>query len=1022
MDGLSKFQQLLRKLFLFDAADVDFGIYRILNYRRDRVEEFITLRLPQIVEDAFIEYAKSEKETLQQEIELKEREIREKFGKQAFNEQGQLQLAFRDTPLGGEYLALLDRKKEYRVSEDLKTQIYNDLYNFFSRYYEDGDFIAKRRYGRHEAYAVPYGGEEVVLHWATKDQYYIKTGEHLKNYRFVADGYTVVFELRNATTEQNNNKGEKRYFVLASSEPIRWDEPTKTLTIAFEYRPLTDAEQSEYGKTEQQKPQDKLNENAAQAILEKVPDPTLQELLKSKPHDEQSLLQKHLTRFTRKNTSDFFIHKNLRGFLQRELDFFIKSECLRLDELLQKENEDLPRQHILRGRVVREIGCKIIEFLAQIEDFQKRLFEKKKFVIRTEYCITIDRVPEALWDEVLENTNQIEEWKQLYNLDTLLRQEGIFGSELTTEFLRKHPSLVVDTRHFSDDFKWRLLEHLDNLDDALDGVLIKSENFQALNLLMEKYRAKAKCIYIDPPYNTGNDGFLYKDRYQHSSWLSMMLDRLSLAREWMREDGAIFISCDDNEVHHLRTLCDKLWERIGVFVWEKKKKGSHLSPTFRDLTEYILGYASCIAKLGRLYGEQALSGVWQPLINRSNNIGVIEFPAGKVQTTLENGTYPARKYSSGDDEMAVDLLDDIVVHNGIVQVPFRLRARFKWKQETLDKELSSGTKVKLSKNMRPTVLRSDQEEKTKTPPSLITKDIATYEDAFSELSSIFGAVRYSYPKPSNMIKFLVNTLTFFDQEGIILDFFAGSGTTAQAVIDLNRHDEGDRKYILAEMGEWFETVLLPRIKKVVFCDQWKNGEPNGGNGVSHFLKYQYLEQYEDTLNNLELRRKAAGQLAFEQFGDEYLLRYMLDFETQGSSCLLDLNQFKDPFAYKLKVQEGDEIQERVVDLIETFNYLLGIQVKKMRQLENNGRLYRAVLGEKDGKIIAIVWRSVVRLEDDPTALQQDRDFIEKTLLPKLLGEGKKPDRLFANGICLVPSVEAIEPEFKRLIWQEGQNG
>ncbi|MFZ8852972.1 MAG: site-specific DNA-methyltransferase [Armatimonadota bacterium] len=711
---------------------------------------------------------------------------------------------------------------------------------------------------------------------------------------------------------------------------------------------------------------------------------------------------KHLTRFTRRNTSDFFIHKDLRGFLRRELDFFIKSECLLLDELLAQEG-NLTHQHILRARVVRDIGHKIIDFLAQVEDFQKRLFEKKKFVIRTEYCLTIDRVPEALWDEVLQNEAQLAEWRELYAVNP----------QPTKEFLRQHPTLVVDTRHFSEDFKWRLLAHFDDLDEALDGVLIKSENFQALNLLLEKYRGKVKCIYIDPPYNTGSDEFLYKDRYQHSSWLSMMADRLTLVREWLREDGAIFVSCDDHEVHHLRKIGDSLWQAIGTFVWEKKKKGSHLSPTFRDLTEYILAYTPDLGKIGKLFGEKAYSGEWQRLINRSNAERELLFPARKVHAELGDGTYQAGTYGKG--EMAVHLLDDISVQDGIVQNQFRMRARFKWKQETLDKELERGSIVKLSKNMRPNVLRADQEEKTKRPPSLITKDIAAYEDAFAELNNLFGEVRYPYPKPVGLVRFFINAMTYFNPQGIVLDFFAGSGTTAHAVINLNREDSGKRKYILVEMDDWFETVMLPRIKKVVFCEKWKDGKPNGGNGVSHFLKYFYLEQYEDTLNNLELPREQEGQLALERFGDEYLLRYMLDFETQGSPCLLNLEQFQDPFAYKLKVQEGDEIKERVVDLAETFNYLLGIHVKKMRQFQDDGRLYRAVLGEKDGKRIVIVWRPLKGLNGDTAALRRDQQFIQSTVLPALLGEGKKPDRLLVNGICYVPDAEPIEPEFKRLM-------
>jgi adenine-specific DNA-methyltransferase len=490
---LEKFQDLIRQLFQIEAADLDFGIYRILNYKRKEVEEFINKRLPQIVNKAFQDYAKAE------------------------------------------------GMAQYQVTEDLKNRVYNDLYTFFSRYYEDGDFIAKRRYGRRETYAIPYNGEEVVLHWATKDQYYIKTGERFKNYRFKVkistkdkdstkvQDYTIAFELRNVTTAQNNNKGEKRYFVLASDNPVTLGPEAKTITFFFEYRPLTDAEQKEFGKTkQQQKLQEKLNEKAADAILKQLQELGLNDLkpsedLKKDPQDPKaqsgqteaenrksqsgepeaenektqsgepetenektqsgepetenrksqsekpeaangkSLLMKHLTRFTRRNTSDFFIHKNLRGFLRRELDFFIKSECLLLDELLAQEG-NLTHQDILRARAVRDVGHQIIEFLAQVEDFQKRLFEKKKFVIRTEYCITMDRMPEELWDEVLQNKDQLDDWRQLYGVDP----------QPTRDFLREHPYLVVDTCHFSEDFKWRLLAHFDDLDEALDGLLIKS--------------------------------------------------------------------------------------------------------------------------------------------------------------------------------------------------------------------------------------------------------------------------------------------------------------------------------------------------------------------------------------------------------------------------------------------------------------------------------------------------------------------------------------------------------------------
>jgi adenine-specific DNA-methyltransferase len=934
---LKKFQDLLRQLFQFDSADLDFGIYRILNYKRREIDEFIAHRLPQIVEKAFEGYAQTERESLQRRIEETKKKILENLGKEAFDEHGQL-IKFHETPLGKEYTALLEELAHYQISEDLKTRVYNDLYTFFSRYYEDGDFIAKRRYGRDETYAIPYNGEEVVLHWATKDQYYIKTGERFRNYRFrvqirvqignccfKVQNYTVAFELRNATTEQNNNRGEKRYFVLASDSPVVLDPKTKTLTVFFEYRTLTDPEQKEFGRTEQQKPQDNLNKKAANAILERLRDLTSKDpkaseedskkeledlkaqLEKPEAANEQSRLMKHLTRFTRRNTSDFFIHKDLRGFLRRELDFFIKSQSLLLDELLaQKEN--LTHQHIQRARVVRDIGYKIIDFLAQVEDFQKRLFEKKKFVIRTEYCLTIDRVPEDLWDKVLGNEAQLAEWRELYGVDPP-----------TKDFLRKHRTLVVDTRHFSEDFKWRLLERFDDLDEALDGVLIKSENFQALNLLLEKYRGKVKCIYIDPPFNTGKDEFIYKDRYQHSSWLSMMSDRLSIAHSLLSEDGSIYVHIDYNEKERLRLLLDQFFTYQTEIIWR---------------IGWVSGYKSAAEKYIRNHDTiYYYSKSDKPLFNKH----YIPYPESYKRRGAEQPQGPGYPLEDTWNCSEIDQLNSI--------------------------QIMSFSKEKVG---------------------------------VEQLSQ----------KNENLLERIIKTST--NEHDLVMDYFLGSGTTCAVAQKMRR------KWCGIEMADYFDSVALIRMKRVLYGDKYGISQQYNWQGGG-FFKYLYLEQYEDTLNNLELPREQEGQLALGRCGNEYLLRYMLDFETQGSPSLLNLEQVQDPFNYKLKVQEGDKIQERVVDLVETFNYLLGIHVKKMRQCRDNGRLYRAVLGEKGGKRIVIVWRPLKGLNGDTGALQRDKEFIQSKVLPSLLGEGKKPDRLLVNGICYVPDAEPIEPEFKRLM-------
>ena len=1017
-NSLEKFKELLRILFQFDCVDLDFGIYRILNYKRSQVEAFITQRLPQIVDEAFARYAAADKAVVEQELEQTRQEIVNNLGEQAIDESGQLRNYHR-TRLGRQYLLLMERRARYEVADELKTRIYNDLFTFFSRYYEDGDFISKRRYGRHETYAIPYDGEEVTLYWANRDQYYVKTGDRFKAYRFKVGDYSVSFELRNVAPEQNGNGGKKRYFVLAQDAPVIWNEQEKALAVAFEYRPLTEAEEGEHGRTGQQKPQDSLNEAAERKILELVADGNLKvALAKPEGTNGSSLLHKHLTRFSRRNTADFFIHKDLRGFLRRELDLFIKNGVLLLDELIAGGEEDL-REHVQRGRVVRQVAEAIIDFLAQVEDFQKRLWEKRKFVLHTEYCLTIDRVPEELWDEVLANEAQVAEWRQLYALDELLKTQGMLNTGLNRDFLETHPTLVVDTRHFPEDFKWRLLTHFEDLDEALDGVLIKSENWQALNLLLGKYREKVKCIYIDPPFNTGDSEILYKNNYLFSSWLTLMENRLAMSMQLLSDDPVLFIAIDDFEMVDLCEMLDKRFpllrrEMIIVNHHPQGGKGKTLASTH----EYML---TCVARSSdrTLIGRMTQDGIELRPFKRSGTAesnfryarpnsfyAILVDAMTKEVVGIESPPEIGREYPTGPTD------------KGFVRVyPVGTQDQERVWRRSYESCLALVRNKKLQCSDNMTIYQLI--EAGDRTPALFSNWVAPRYNAGTFGANLLGDIMgwhnpFSYPKSIHTVEDAIFAAQVED-DALCLDYFAGSGTTAHAVINLNRQDMGRRKYVMVEIGDWFETVMLPRIKKVVFCEKWKDGKPQGGPGISHMLRYQYLEQYEDTLNNLELPRAAEGQLVFEKFGDEYMLKYMLDFETQGSPSLLNLDRFKDPFAYKLKVLEGDEIVERPVDLVETFNYLLGIQIKKLKTFKDGERLYRAVLGEKGGRLVAIVWRSVVGLEDNEKALMNDKAFIEKSVLPALLGEAK-PERLLVNGACLVKDAEAIEPEFKWLMF------
>jgi len=485
-----KFQGLLRELFQLDCADLDFGIYRIMNYKRDVIEQFIAEGLPKAISDELEKGILADQAQAARELKDVTDQIKEALGMEALDPKGNLAEAFHNTPLGRKYQGLRIRVGIWRDREALEAAIFNHLYAFFSRYYQDGDFISKRRYTRRQPYAIPYNGEEVHLYWANHDQYYVKTGERFQDYTFKApNGVTVHFKLQTADVEHNNVKGNKRFF-LPRLQSIIWDDQSGQLTIPFEYRPLTEQEEGVYGTTNQQEgiiagalaeiPNHLSPKTAGEAVVALMTE--RRRAVEGKP---VSFFEHHLRQYTRRNTSDFFIHKDLKGFLLRELDFYLKNEVLNLDEM-EAAGEDRSEGWFQIMRVIRSVGGHLIDFLDQIENFQKMLWEKRKFITETQYCIIVGEIDEAFYPEIAACEDQWDEWKRLFHIDeeaSNLFNAGKDKKGKRVAFLKAHPTLVLDTRHFDADFVDLILSGFEDLEGNTDGVLIHSENWQALGLI-----------------------------------------------------------------------------------------------------------------------------------------------------------------------------------------------------------------------------------------------------------------------------------------------------------------------------------------------------------------------------------------------------------------------------------------------------------------------------------------------------------------------------------------------------------
>lgn len=1040
-----KLKTVLKELFQLDQPDLDFGLYRIMHAKSAEVTQFLDKDLLPQVRQAFGLYRTADKAELEKELAK----------------------AIQQAQSLGADPETLPKVKELRASianeavdiGALESEVYDHLLSFFRRYYSEGDFLAKRVY-RAGVYAVPYEGEEVKLHWANRDQYYIKTSEYLRDYAFRlrpddVSPMRVHFRLIDAEEGEHGNvkasEGKDRVFILASENFIA--EEDGELVLRFAYRPanLNDWPDSEREGKKKAPTQKDLRASAVSRILAITDNAFAQWIFElAKPHvtvsgetQGYSRLEGHLRRYTERNTFDYFIHKDLGAFLRRELDFYIKNEVIQLDDI---ENETAPRveQYLSKLKVIRQIAGKIIDFLAQLEDFQKRLWLKKKFVIDAQYVVTLDLIPEEYYPEIISNDAQRKEWVRLFSIDQIqndLAGGVAYSNPLTIDFLKAYPSLPVDTGLFDSSFKERLISTLGNLDDTVTGTLIHGENSQALALIERRFRGKVNFVYIDPPYNTGTDEFVYKDNYQRSSWLSLMSDRVELALRLLSPDGVFTCSLDDNETFRFGTLAEE-WRprlgRLGEFVWRTRNTDNRVSSRLSVDHDYIHVFAPAG---GSIQGRVIDRSNFKNLDNDPRGVYTTDPLTGKANAVdRPNLHYVITNEETGDvypPDPDFGWITDKAGFDSLLQ-----DKRIYW--------------PKNPKSGKPRKKRFLYETADRAPVSSLEIEIQQGEGN-RDLTAMFGEKLLNFPKPVSVIRTVVDVCC--PPDGMVMDFFAGSGTTGEAVIRSNREQDCSLQFILVEVSSYFETLLKPRVLKAIGASAWNAGAPTGRDGSRNaVIRYFRTESYEDTLNNLVVRRtvKQDDLLASSEaqgadgLKEHYMLRYMLDVETRGSQSLLNVQAFADPTAYKLKVKlpGSDESREVNVDLLETFNWLVGLTVKTIaasqsfsaefernaeRRLVLKGRLrqdpngpwwIRTVTGTlPDGRRTLIIWR---KLTGDP---EQD-NLVLNTWFARAGYSAKDGefDIIYINGDNNLENLKAaddtwkvrlIEDDFHRLMFDTG---
>lgn len=369
--------------------------------------------------------------------------------------------------------------------------------------------------------------------------------------------------------------------------------------------------------------------------------------------------------------------------------------------------------------------------------------------------------------------------------------------------------------------------------DHTQNLYIEGDNLDVLKALRETYLGKVKMIYIDPPYNTGND-FVYNDDFAqsrdefeetsglfdeegnqtidpmqrntesngrfHTDWLNMIYPRLKVARDLLSDDGVIFISIDDNEVENLKKIGNEIFGEsnfVGQWNWFKSATPPNLSYKIKKNIEYIIAYEKHKDNI-RYSGLQKVSSSSDPFTKPQNSLKVLTFPAGSIQTNLKDGVYSKGIY--GTDKFPNELLNDLIVENGTNSNAVSFRNKFIWVQSTLDANLKQKLKVYLSKSLVLSYKRA--EYNPECPPNLIDQNVqvSTTEQAGYDLNSLFDKISvFDYPKPVSLLTYLLRFKN--DPSSIVLDFFSGSATTAHAVMQLNAEDGGNRKFIMVQLPE-----------------------------------------------------------------------------------------------------------------------------------------------------------------------------------------------------------------------------
>ncbi|GAA9519030.1 hypothetical protein UBN31_08160 [Helicobacter pylori] len=706
-------------------------------------------------------------------------------------------------------------------NNDLKKELFDKLYSFFKRYLSANGGIYFNDTPLYDSLYTKSGYEkcslkkDTALFYKTKDLYYVKSETNYKDFCFELENILFNFDASLLESKKYNEKVELIFDLK--------DIDTKTNTLNFSVTLSSKGTQT------------KTNE-----ILKKCSNQGVKL--------DEEVLKKAFVKFKKQGSMDYFIHKNALGFLKEQLDLY-------LFEYLFKEMTAFDAKRLNGINIIKEVALKVILLVSEFENELCKIWNKPRFVLNSHFIVSLDKLKAKNYDlnKITNHKNypkQVKEWQDL-NLKI-------------TDNLLENEFLPLDTIYFKD-----LEEEIKNLfnEDEINGTLIKSENYQALNSLKNRYKEAIDCIYIDPPFNTGSD-FAYIDKFQDSTWLSLMHNRLELAYDFLSSQGSFYLHLDNNANYLGRMLLNDIFGKENFrneIIWRRKQATSYGDKYFGVVSDTIFLYSKTDKNIFHT-------------IKSLNDENTQKYIKERFVFSDKDG----RKYMKSPLVNSLNRPNLKYVFQGINPPPNG------WLySQTRMQELFDNNELLIPNDPNARIYRKIFLDKYEGQEiSNLWLDISIVNPMAIEQED------FQTQKPEKLLERIIQASS--DENSIVLDFFAGSGTTCAVAHKLKR------KYIGIEMGEHFESVILPRLKKVV--SGFKSGaakEFNGG-GV---IKVYALESYEEILRKIKYEDNDKPLAYDEQYSDLV--------ECKNESYTLNL----------------DALEKMGVDIKETLENLWGVGVE-----------------------------------------------------------------------------------------------